>query len=102
VQRLKLHKVLIQSLSFSSDEKYLASLGGQDDNTVVIWDVETGKALCGSSVGNNVANKIKFFNNTHNKLVTIHNYGIRVWSCDLVAKKISSQEINMGQIKRKF
>ena len=39
VHRLKLHKVLIQSLSFSQDEKYLASLGGQDDNTLVIWDV---------------------------------------------------------------
>jgi cilia- and flagella-associated protein 52 len=34
-----LHKVLIQSLSFSFDEKYLASLGGLDDNTLVIWDV---------------------------------------------------------------
>jgi WD40 repeat protein len=39
VQRLRLHKVLIQSLSFSNDEKFLASLGGQDDNTLVIWDV---------------------------------------------------------------
>jgi cilia- and flagella-associated protein 52 len=44
VQRLKLHKVLIQSLSFSHDEKYLASLGGQDDNTLVIWDVSTTAA----------------------------------------------------------
>jgi len=39
MQRLKLHKVLIQSLSFSCNEKYLASLGGQDDNMMVIWDV---------------------------------------------------------------
>ena len=39
MHRLKLHKVLIQSLSFSFDEKYLASLGGQDDNTIVIWEV---------------------------------------------------------------
>ena len=39
MHRLKLHKVLVQSLSFSFDEKYLASLGGQDDNTMVIWDV---------------------------------------------------------------
>ena len=39
IQRLKLHKVLIQSLSFSHTEEYLASLGGQDDNMLVIWDV---------------------------------------------------------------
>lgn len=32
VHRLKMHKKKIQSLSFSNDEMYLASLGGQDDN----------------------------------------------------------------------
>ena len=50
----------------------------------------------------NIANKIKFFNNTHSKLITIHNYGLRIWQCDLVAKKVTYQDINMGQIKRKF
>lgn len=100
VQRLKLHKVLIQSLSFSHDEKYLASLGGQDDNTLVIWDIATGKALCGNPVGMNVANKISFFNNTNNKLITIHNYGLRIWTVDLVAKKIMFEDIIMGVTRR--
>ena len=39
LHRFKLHKVLIQDLSFSADEAYLASLGGQDCNQLVIWDV---------------------------------------------------------------
>ena len=39
MHNLKLHKVLIQSLSFSADEEYLASLGGQDDNQLVVWEV---------------------------------------------------------------
>ena len=39
IHRMKLHKVMIQSLSFSKDERYLASLGGQDDNQLVTWDV---------------------------------------------------------------
>lgn len=44
-----MHKGLIQSLTFSFNEKYLASMGGPDDkNTMIIWDVETGKALYGS------------------------------------------------------
>lgn len=63
LKRLKLHKVLIQSLSFSHDENYLASLGGQDDNTLVVWDIQTGKALCGNPVGTNIPNRICFFNN---------------------------------------
>jgi hypothetical protein len=102
MHRLKLHKVLIQSLSFSHDEKYLASLGGQDDNTLVIWDCESGKALIGNPVGNNVANKVKFFNNTHSKCVTIHHYGVRTWDCDLEQKKVKYTEILMNSIKRVF
>jgi WD40 repeat protein len=39
LHRFKLHKVLIQDLHFSTDEQYLTSLGGQDDNQLVIWDV---------------------------------------------------------------
>jgi len=50
----------------------------------------------------NVANKIKFYNNTHDKLITIHNYGMRIWTVDLVAKKVAFTDINTGQIKRKF
>jgi len=102
MHRLKLHKVLIQSLSFSHDEKFLASLGGQDDNTLVIWDIESGKALIGNPVGNNVANKVKFFNNTHSKCVTIHNCGVRTWDCDLEQKKVKYNEILLNSIKRNF
>lgn len=53
LHRFKLHKVLIQSLTFSHNELYLASLGGIDDkNTMVVWEIETGKALYGSPLGN--------------------------------------------------
>jgi hypothetical protein len=58
--------------------------------------VQTGKAICGNPVGMNVANKINFFNNTNNKLITIHNYGLRIWTCDLVAKKVQYQDIGLG------
>lgn len=48
----------------------------------------------------NVANKIAFYNTTNNKLMTIHNYGLRVWDIDYVAKKILFLDLQMGQIKR--
>jgi WD40 repeat protein len=45
---LKLHKVSVESLSFSHNEQYLTSVGGEDDKcTVIVWDVLTGKALYG-------------------------------------------------------
>jgi len=50
----------------------------------------------------NVANKVCFYNKSHNSLITIHNYGIKIWTCDLVQKKITFHDIVMGQIKRIF
>lgn len=48
----------------------------------------------------NTANKICFYNNNENQLVTIHNYGIKLWKADFVNKKIQYTDVNMGQIKR--
>lgn len=50
----------------------------------------------------NVANKVCFYNKSHNNLITIHNYGIKLWNCDLIQKKIDFHDIVMGQIKRIF
>jgi WD40 repeat protein len=99
---MKLHKVLIQSLSFSHDEQYLASLGGRDDNSLVIWELASGKAICGGTTGINVANKISFFNKCNNKCITIHDQGLRIWECDFTSKKIGFTDIIMGKIKRNF
>ena len=48
----------------------------------------------------NIANKVAFYNTTSSKCLTIHNYGIRTWDCDLVQKKVKYSEILMAQIKR--
>jgi hypothetical protein len=34
--------------------------------------------------------------------VTIHNYGIKIWSADLINKKIQYQDVSMGHMKRIF
>ena len=48
----------------------------------------------------NVANKIAFYNNTNDKCITIHNYGVRIWDIDYEKKKILFQDLTMGAIKR--
>lgn len=100
LHRLKLHKVEIQSLSFSYDELYLASVGGRDDNSLIIWEIESGKAILGNPTGTNAVNQVKFYNDTNSKLITVHEYQICIWETDLENKKISPLNVNMGQIKR--
>ena len=71
LNRFRLHKVLVQDLDFSATENYLASVGGKDDQQLAIWDLQTGKAVCGKPVGPEFANAVKFYNNSDDKLVTV-------------------------------
>ncbi len=46
--RLVLHKVKIEDLVFTASDRYLISLGGQDDGAIVVWNIETKEPVCGN------------------------------------------------------
>jgi len=48
LHRLTLHKVMVKAVAFSAHDSFLATLGGQDDNNLVVWNVASGDAICGS------------------------------------------------------
>jgi len=100
LHRLCLHKVAVTSLSFSKDETYLATLGGQDDNSLVVWDVERGTAICGAPAATDTAHCVRFFNNTEFSLMTGGNYHVIMWQFDLPNKKLRPTPVNLGQQKR--
>mmetsp|Transcript_11703 Transcript_11703/g.13906 ORF Transcript_11703/g.13906 Transcript_11703/m.13906 type:complete len:627 (-) Transcript_11703:1832-3712(-) len=100
LHRMSLHKVKVQSLSFSHDDQYLASLGGQDDNSVVVWDVESGAAKCGSPTANDNVLFVKFFSGTNDKFVTAGSNNMDVWDFDPINRKIRPTGCQLGQIKR--
>jgi len=102
--RLRLHTVMVQSLSFSSDEKYLASLGGQDDKSnLIIWDVATGKAAFGSPLGTKTPIvQAKFFNNDEHRLIAISQTGILLVTIEASQKKIKTMDVSLGNMKRQF
>ena len=102
VNRFSIHKFLIQSLSFSYNDKYLVSLGGIEDNFIIVWEIETGKPLCCNTAGSDFVHQVKFFNNSDNKIVTCQNYGIKIWTVDYIEKKVSSVDVNFGNLKRKI
>jgi len=100
IHRLSLHKVAVTSLHFSINETYLATLGGQDDNSLVVWNVADGQAICGTPAATDTAHCVSFFNNTEFKLITAGNYHIIVWNFDLANKKLRPTPVNCGQVKR--
>ncbi|KAL8451311.1 hypothetical protein Emag_002816 [Eimeria magna] len=64
------HKVSVEFLDFSCDGKFLASLGGEHCNTLVLWSVEERKALCGTSAALEQAKCLAFYNISPHMLVS--------------------------------
>eukprot|EP01025_Chloroclados_australasicus_P008867 TRINITY_DN13287_c0_g1_i1.p1 TRINITY_DN13287_c0_g1~~TRINITY_DN13287_c0_g1_i1.p1 ORF type:complete len:634 (+),score=78.24 TRINITY_DN13287_c0_g1_i1:174-2075(+) len=102
ITTMKLQKVKIQDLCFSWDEQYLASLGGNDDNSLVLWDVQTGEAICGSPTHANFTLKVKFLNHDNHMLVTAGNYNLNFWEYDKPNNKLRIHDIQLGQLQRLF
>eukprot|EP00891_Asterochloris_glomerata_P001613 jgi/Astpho2/1613/Aster-07933 len=102
LHRMSLHKVKIQALDFSPDEKILASLGGQDDNSLVLWNVENGEAICGSPTGADFTLALRFYQHDSTKLVTCGNYNLNIWEYDAPLNKLWPHDCNLGQLRRCF
>jgi len=100
LHRMGLHKVKIQALDFSADEKFLASLGGQDDNNLVLWDVASGAAVCGSPTHYNFTLSVKFFNNRNDALVTGGAHNLKVWHYDRAHNHLNCADVQLGHLRR--
>uniref|UniRef100_S4RY15 Cilia- and flagella-associated protein 52 n=1 Tax=Petromyzon marinus TaxID=7757 RepID=S4RY15_PETMA len=101
--RLTLHKVKVEALAFSPNDLYLASLGGQDDGSVVIWNVTKKEAVCGNAVSLPTAgttNTVRFTNTSDLSFITAGNDTIRVWQLDIPNRKIRPTDCQTGQLKR--
>mmetsp|Transcript_114498 Transcript_114498/g.310878 ORF Transcript_114498/g.310878 Transcript_114498/m.310878 type:complete len:540 (+) Transcript_114498:1-1620(+) len=100
VHRLSLHKAAVAALSFSRDETYLATLGGRDDNSLVVWDVARGAAVCGTPAASEVAHCVRFCNTTELSLVTGGDYHLTKWELDVASKKLRPTGADLGSMKR--
>jgi WD40 repeat protein len=102
LNRLKLHKVQVQALDFSFNGKYLASIGGSDDNNLVIWEVASGKAVCGSPAAHDTANTVKWMNTSDLALVTGGIHTLRMWEFDPPARKVRPTSVSTSKEVRTY
>jgi len=54
---------------------------------MIVWDVESGKALYGSP-NREIIHQIKFFNKNENKLIAIQDKGVQILTVDKENKKV--------------
>ncbi len=103
VWRFNLHKVKVQALAFSPSEKYLASLGGEDDKSIIVWDLSRGSAVCGSPASQDSAGSVvclSYLNKDDCSFVTGGHGNIRVWDFNLASRKVKPTDCQTGQLKR--
>ncbi|XP_030589052.1 cilia- and flagella-associated protein 52 [Archocentrus centrarchus] len=100
---LVLHKAKVEALAFSPSDKYLVSLGGQDDGSIVVWNIETKQAICGSPASAQSAGPsltLQYSNTNDNIFVSAGSGTLRVWELDLPNRKIRPTECKTGKLKR--
>ena len=100
VAELKLHMGRVQDIAFSPCNQFISTTGGQDDNSLVIWDANTGTAICGIPSATDSTLCVSFFKNRSDRLVTAGNYNIRVWTFSLERRKLIPADVVCGQLRR--
>lgn len=101
--QLSLHKTKVEALSFSPNNKYLVSLGGVEDGSIVVWNIETKQAICGSPATAHSAGHcltVKYSNNNDDIFVSAGSGTLRVWELDVPNRKIRPLECQTGKLKR--
>lgn len=95
----KLHKVKVEALDFSFNDKYLASCGGEDDGKVIIWDMSKGRAVVNTQ---NPSLTVKFANNRDDVFVTGGRACLARWHLDAKGKQLTRTNVNLGKLVRTF
>lgn len=97
---LSRHHMRVQAVDFSCDTQFLASLGGKDDNDIVVWRVDTGIAICGSRASSEFSHSIKWLNKRNDRFVTCGDFHVRVWQICISNPKLHPVDVNMSSIRR--
>jgi WD40 repeat protein len=103
---LSLHKVSVQALAFSPSGEFLATLGGEDDNNLVVWHVDVpnarGVAICGSPAAHDLALAVVWAKSSDDTIITAGRENLRVWTLDVQERKVRPIDCQLGQTRRCF
>lgn len=102
LHRFPQHHGKVQAIDFSCDASFLATLGGQNDNNVIVWNVSTGKPISGSAAASDSALCVRWLNKRNDRFVTCGNYHCRVWQVCTKTPKMHHMDVVMGTMRREM
>ncbi|XP_053607314.1 cilia- and flagella-associated protein 52 isoform X2 [Plodia interpunctella] len=99
----ELHKVRVEALTFTSDERYMVSLGGRDDGCVVLWDcfnaAATGTAAA-TKLTTGDAMTLTPLNLRPSSFVTGGDSNLRIWNIRAESKNLDVVDVSLGKLRR--
>jgi WD40 repeat protein len=102
VHTLVLHKGAVQAVGFSPCGHFVATVGGPDDNSLVVWSADTGDAVCGSPAGTHAALVLQWLHGRSDTLLTAGHYHVRRWEFDVARRRLTPTDVALGSLKRVF
>ncbi|XP_066909450.1 cilia- and flagella-associated protein 52 isoform X2 [Halyomorpha halys] len=99
------HKVRVESVAFTSCENYVISLGGRDDANVVVYDLNTSEAICGTFSSNKNAGDALTLAALNLRGICFLSggvYTLKVWTLNPKNRAVSSIDVTLRKIKRKI
>lgn len=105
VTKYESHKVRVESVAFSCCEHFLISLGGLDDGSVIVYDIEKKEVLCGSSSVKSTAGCTTVLRPVHLRgecFIVAGDNILRLWTLNKEQRNIQGLDGSFAKIKRKI
>ncbi|XP_061767010.1 cilia- and flagella-associated protein 52 [Nerophis ophidion] len=100
--RFQIHEGKVEALAFSPTDKFLVSLGGQDDGRILLWSIESKQAICSApALPLSLCHRltVKFSNTNDNMFVSAGRATLQIWELD-GANKIRPSDCQLRKLKR--
>ncbi|XP_025190982.1 cilia- and flagella-associated protein 52-like [Melanaphis sacchari] len=99
------HMVRVESVTFSCCEQYLISLGGIDDGSIIVYEIDKKEVLCGSSSVKSTAGistVIKAVNSRNRCFVVAGDNMLRLWTLNREQRNLQGLDTSFAKIKRRI
>ncbi|XP_005191124.2 cilia- and flagella-associated protein 52 [Musca domestica] len=103
--RHDLHKVRVQSICFTAHDKYVISVGGRDDGSVIVFDIATLTPICRSVASRSIngnAIVVRALQDNPSFFITAGDRHLRIWSIQREMKKVNVHDVYVGKHQRRY
>ncbi|TDG53131.1 hypothetical protein AWZ03_000674 [Drosophila navojoa] len=105
IGRHDLHKVKVQAICFTAEERFVISIGGKDDGSVIVFDVQTFSPICRQPASRAISGNALTVRPMHNNpyfFLTAGDRHLRLWSIVREQKKLYVQDVHLASKTRTF